>query len=81
MELVLAPTETGAWITTVTVPLFAIMSVSLFAAAATLLIIATREGGPGVDVVGAVVLLVLAVLMPGFSRLRISVDWRGPPVE
>ena len=77
VELALAPTETGAWITTVTVPLFAIVSLASFAAAATLLIFMTREGSPGADAVGAVVLLVLAVLLLGFARLRISVDWRG----
>jgi hypothetical protein len=77
VELVPAPTETGAWITTVTVPLFAIVSVALFAAAATLLILTTREDAPGADVVGAVVLLLLSVLVLGFARLRISVDWRG----
>ncbi|MDY7527252.1 MULTISPECIES: hypothetical protein [unclassified Cryobacterium] len=77
VEVVLGPTEIGAWITTVTVPLFAIVSLALFAAAAALLILTTREGEPGADVFGAVVLLLLAVLMLGFARLRISVDWRG----
>ncbi|MDY7542671.1 MULTISPECIES: hypothetical protein [unclassified Cryobacterium] len=77
VEVVLAPTETGAWITTVTVPLFAIVSVALLAAAATILIVTGRDGGPAADVFGGVVLLVLGVLMLGFARLRISVDWRG----
>ncbi|MCI4658291.1 hypothetical protein [Cryobacterium zhongshanensis] len=77
VEVVLAPTETGAWITTVTVPLFAIASLASFAAAATLLIVTGRDGGSGADAFGGVVLLVLGVLLLGFARLRISVDWRG----
>ena len=77
VEVLLAPTETGAWITTVTVPLFAILSLASFAAAATLLIVTGRDRGPGADAVGGVVLLVLGVFLLGFARLRISVDWRG----
>jgi len=75
--VVLAPTEIGAWITTVTVPLFAIVSLMMLAAAVTMLFFMARDGVVGADILGAVVLLVLVVPMLAFARLRISVDWRG----
>ena len=75
-EVALAPTETGAWITTVTVPLFALASVAMLAAAVSILIFTDRDDA-GADILGAVVLLVLVVPMLAFARLRISVDWRG----
>lgn len=77
VEVVLAPTETGAWITTVTVPLFAMVSLAMLAGAVTILIYTAREDVAGADILSAVVLLVLAVPMLAFARLRISVDWRG----
>ena len=77
VEVVLAPTETGAWITTVTVPLFAMVSLTMLAAAVTILIYTAREDGAGADILGAVVSLILVVPMLAFARLRISVDWRG----
>lgn len=76
-QVVLAPSETGAWITTVMVPLFAVVSIAMLAAGVTLLILSARGGSAGEDLWGAVVLLVLAVPMLAFARLRISVDWRG----
>lgn len=76
-EVALAPTETGAWITTVTVPLFAIVSLTMLAAAATMLFFMARDDVVGADILGAVVLLALVVPMLAFARLRISVDWRG----
>ena len=77
VEVVLAPTESGAWITTITVPLFAMVSLAMLAGAVTILIYTAREDVAGADILSAVVLLVLAVPMLAFARLRISVDWRG----
>lgn len=76
-EVTLAPTETGAWITTVTVPLFALVGLAMLATAVIMIILAARTGAAGEDLWGAIVLLVLSVPMLAFARLRISVDWRG----
>ncbi|TFD83514.1 hypothetical protein E3T61_20985 [Cryobacterium lactosi] len=71
------PAETGAWITTVTVPLFALTSLALLVTAAVLFFLAVRDGTAGEDLWGAAVLAVLSVPMLAFARLRISADWRG----
>jgi hypothetical protein len=77
VEVVFTPTETGSWISTTTVPQFAIVGVAMLAGAVALLVFASRGRSTGGDLWSAVVLLVLAVPMLAFARLRISVDWRG----
>lgn len=77
VEVVFTPTETGAWISTVTVPIFAVVGVAMLGGGVTLLVLASREQSTGGDLWGAVILMVLAVPMMAFARLRISVDWRG----
>ncbi|QYF74012.1 hypothetical protein [Cryobacterium sp. PAMC25264] len=73
----IAPTETAAWITTVTVPLFALTSLALLITAAVLFFLAARNGTAGEDLWGAAVLAVISVPLLAFARLRISADWRG----
>lgn len=77
VEVDFTPTETGEWITTTTVPLFAIVGVAMLVGGAALLVLATRDRSTGGGLWSAVILLVLAVPMLAIARLRISVDGRG----
>lgn len=77
VEILLSPTETGAWISSVTVPLFAWTSLAMLGVAATLLALAARAGSAGGNLWSAVVLLVLLVPVLALARLQISVDRRG----
>ncbi|TQO20178.1 hypothetical protein FB472_1794 [Rhodoglobus vestalii] len=77
VEVLFTPTETGAWISTVTVPIFAVVGVAMLSGGVALLVLASREQSTGGDLWGAAILLVLVVPMVAFARVRISVDWRG----
>lgn len=77
VDVVLASTETGAWIRTVTVPLFLWLGFALFALGVVLLGAAIGGGGGAGALFSGVIMLVVTLPVLAFGRLRISVDWRG----
>jgi hypothetical protein len=79
VEVERVPTETEAWIRTVTVPLFLWLGLAIFAMGVVLLIAAVLGGGGGgaSELVSGLVMLVVTLPVLACGRLRISVDWRG----
>jgi hypothetical protein len=73
--LPLAATETGAWFTTVTVPLFLWMGAVMALAAAGATVFSLTQDGAGTSV--AVTLALVTGVCLAFARLRVSVDRRG----
>jgi hypothetical protein len=73
--LPLGATESGAWFTTVTVPMFLWLAVAMGIAAAGLTLFSLAESGAGS---GSIITLVLVGLVClAFARLRVTVDRRG----
>lgn len=77
VEIELAPSETGAWSKTVTVPLFAWVALIVVVGSAVLLTTMIGEGDTAGALVAGFVLFFVLILMVVFVRLRVSVDWRG----
>ena len=75
--LVLAETEVGAWSRTITAKVFvwATLILVVLAGAITLPLLTTGDLGSGLF--GPVVMLVVIILLAAFTRLRVTVDWRG----
>ncbi|ANP73563.1 DUF3093 family protein [Cryobacterium arcticum] len=71
----LAESETGAWFTTVNVPLFLWLAAILGLATVALAVLSVALGGPGAG--GAVTVGLVALSCLAFGRLRVSVDRRG----
>lgn len=71
----LGANETGAWFTTVNVPMFLWLAGILGLAAVGLAVLSAVLGGPGAEGAGTVGLVALLCL--AFGRLRVSVDRRG----
>jgi hypothetical protein len=71
----LAPTETGAWFTTVTVPVFVWLAAVLALAAVGVAVLSFSQDGTGTSIAVTLALVTGACL--AFARLRVSVDRRG----
>lgn len=71
----LGATETGAWFTTVTVPVFVWVATLAALGAVALGVFSVVEGGAGASAV--VTLALVTVISLTFARLRVSVDRRG----
>jgi membrane protein YdbS with pleckstrin-like domain len=73
----IAPTVTGAWMRTVTVPLFLWLGLALCAVGGVLLAVAIVGSGGASELFSGVIMLVVTLPVLALARLRISVDWRG----
>lgn len=73
----LGPTETGAWTRTVTASVFVYAIVAVLAITAAVYLPLALAGALGVAWFGLVILLVAALVLSAFVRLRVTVDWRG----
>ena len=71
----LGATESGAWFTTLTVPMFFWLAGGLVVSAVALAVFSVLEDGAGAGAV--LTLLLVAGLCLTFARLRVSVDRRG----
>ena len=71
----LGATESGAWFTTVTVPMFLWLAGGLALGAVGLAVFSILEDGAGTG--GVLTLLIAAGICLTFARLRVSVDRRG----
>lgn len=73
--MLLAEGETGAWFSTITVPVFFWLAGILTLAAVGVAALGVTLGGAGAE--GAGTLILVAVLFLAFARLRVTVDRRG----
>ena len=71
----LSATESGAWFTTLTVPMFFWLAGGLVVSAVALAVFSVLEDGAGAGAI--LTLLLVAGLCLAFARLRVSVDRRG----
>ncbi|OOB91509.1 hypothetical protein B0T42_05820 [Rathayibacter sp. VKM Ac-2630] len=76
-RMALGDSESGAWSHTVTGRVFAVVGVVLVLAAAVAVSTLLAEGSTGPAIAMAVVLGASAILVLGFTRLRVTADRRG----
>ncbi len=73
----LRATETGAWVRTITARLFLYCALLLIAIAIVVEVPLVLLGEPAAGTLPLVILVVAAIGLAAFIRVRITVDWRG----
>lgn len=73
----LSSTEVGAWSRTITANIFIWASVVIVVLAGAIFVPMFISGRAGSAAIGLVIMAIALVLVAGFIRLRVSVDWRG----